>query len=267
MARIDSHVHAFPDRLARAVRDRLNGAGLLTGGVLIGDVAALVQANGFDGAWILPYAHRAGVAETVNEWSAVEVAKHPGLVPGATFHPADEHLPKLVERALVDLRLRVVKLHCSVGQFSPADPRLAPLWEMAAARGVPVVIHAGQRSGGDTADDEVDEIIPVLSGHPGLNIVLAHSGLPNTKRTLELMERFPNLHADLTPVWLRPVDVTAADFARFPGRFLFGSDAPNCPTRARELQRAVASLGLPAGHLVSVLGGAAERLTRSTAPA
>ena len=117
-----------------------------------------VTAAGFDSAWILPYAHRPGVAESCNEWSAAEVTRYPQLVPGATFHPGDDDLPRLVRRALVELHLRVVKLHCSVGQFSPADPRLEPLWQVAAAQGVPIVVHAGQIHGGNTEAGEAREL-------------------------------------------------------------------------------------------------------------
>lgn len=258
--RVDSHVHCFPDRLALAVRERMNSSGALKGGVLIGDVAARVRDAGFDRAWILPYAHRPGVAESANEWSAQEVTKFPWLAPGATFHPGDEETPRLVERALVELQLKVVKLHCSVGQFSPGDPRLEPLWRVAAAQGVPVVCHAGQVSGGDTLASEVDEVIPVLERHPGLRLILAHTGFPATGRALELMARFPNLYGDLTPVWDRRIDVTAGEFARFPGRFLFGSDAPNGPVPAEEQAAMVAQMGLAPDLLAIVMGGAAAAL-------
>lgn len=258
--RVDSHVHCFPDRLALAVRERMNARGTLTGGVLIADVADRVKAAGFDRAWILPYAHRPGVAESANEWSAQEVTKFPWLVPGATFHPGDEEMPRLVERALVELGLRVVKLHCSVGQFSPDDPNLEPLWRTAAARGVPVVCHAGRESPGETAASELDALIPVLTAHPDLRLVLAHAGFPGEAQALELMARHDNLYADLTPVWDRRVDVTAEQMARFPGRFLFGSDAPNCPTPADEQAAMVAKMGLAPDMLEMVLGGAAQAL-------
>ena len=34
---------------------------------------------GFDHAWALPYAHKAGVAAAINEWSAEVAACHPEL--------------------------------------------------------------------------------------------------------------------------------------------------------------------------------------------
>lgn len=238
----------------------MDARGGLSGGVLLGDVAALVRAAGFDSAWVLPYAHRAGVAESVNEWSAREVSAYPWLVPGATFHPDDEDLPRLVERALVDLRLPVVKLHCSVGQFSPADPRLGPLWRIAAETGAPVVVHAGQLTPGDTSGSEVEELAPVLQAHPGVRIVLAHTGHPSIEPALSLMSRFENLFADLTPVWDRPVAITANGLRRFPGRFIFGSDSPNNPTPAASLARRFEEISLTGEELAMLMGGAAQAL-------
>lgn len=260
--RIDSHVHAFPERLALAVRSHLgaNGNGTLSDGPLLDDVAHGVHERGFDAAWVLPYAHRPGVAESVNEWSAAEVTRYPWLVPGATFHPGDAELARLVERALVELRLRVVKLHCAVGQFSPKDPRLEPLWQVAARLRVPIVVHAGQRSGGATESDEVEELIPVLDAHPDVPIVLAHSGYPAVETTLALMQRYPNLYADLTPVWLTHIPLGVDDLRRFPGRFLFGSDAPNSPLTAADHDARANALGLAAAEAESLFGGAANSL-------
>ncbi|MEX1103176.1 MAG: amidohydrolase family protein [Dehalococcoidia bacterium] len=260
MLRVDAHVHAFPDRLALAVRERLNQRGGLEGSPLLAGVAERVRDAGFDRAWILPYAHRAGVAESINEWSADQVGAIPWLVAGATFHPGDEDPPRLVERALVALRLRVVKLHCSVGGFSPADERLEPLWETAEAVGVPVVVHAGQLNPGETSGKEVDELRAVLDRHHRLPLVLAHTGYPATDRALALMSEYENLFGDLTPVWDRPQTITADDIMRFPGRFLFGSDSPNNPVGAGEQARRYEDMGLPAEDLALLLGGAAMQL-------
>lgn len=260
--RIDAHVHAFPDRLALRVREALSRNGPLPGSPLLAAVGERVRGDGFDAAWILPYAHRAGVAEGVNEWSAAEVAACPWLIAGATFHPDDADFARLVERALVELGLRVVKLHCSVGGFAASDPRLEPLWNTAERLGVPIVTHAGHRSGGGTEQDEIDqEVVPVLKAHPELRFVLAHAGHPNTGHALGLMERFENLRVDVTPVWNAPIAVTANDLERFAGRILFGSDAPNCPQPTAEQVARFMAMGLSPSALEQLLGGAAAVLT------
>ncbi|MGH2633806.1 MAG: amidohydrolase family protein [Tepidiformaceae bacterium] len=260
MRSVDAHVHAFPERLALAVRERLNGEGRLTGSPLLADVAESVREGGFASAWVLPYAHRAGVAESLNEWSAREAAPFDRLVAGATFHPADGDIARLVDRALVELDLRVVKLHCAVGQFSASDGRLTPLWETASRLSVPVVVHAGQISPGETSAAEVEELEPVLTRFPGLVVVLAHSGHPATLKTVELMGRHENLYGDLTPVWDRAVEIGAVDLVKLPGRFLFGSDAPNNPVSAVRQRQRFEEMDLPTDVLSGILGGTAQAL-------
>jgi len=186
--------------------------------------------------------------------------RFPWLVPGGSFHPDDEDLSQLVRRAFVGLGLRVVKLHCSVGDFSPADPRLEPLWAAAAAEGVPVLVHAGRRSPGDAAANEIEALGPVLDAHPRLNIVLAHTGHPAVEAAIALMSRHDNLYADVTPVWLNEISVTPAAIEAYAGRFLFGSDAPNNPTPVADQVARFASMGLSGHALTMLMGGAAANL-------
>ena len=75
------------------------------------------------------------------------------------------------------------------------------------------------------------------------------------------MERFDNLYADLTPVWDRHVALGAQELRRFPGRFLFGSDAPNNPVSVGEQERRIREMGLAEDELALLMGGTAERLT------
>ena len=219
-----------------------------------------MQATGFDRAWILPYAHRAGVAKSLNEWVAAEVTRYPWLVPGGSFHPDDDAFLALVKHAFTDLGIRVVKLHCSVGAYSPADPRLRPLWAAAASEGVPILIHVGQNSPGNTDASELEALGPVLGAHPRLNVVLAHTGHPAIEAALTLMARHDNLYADVTPVWLSQVEVTATTLERFAGRFLFGSDAPNNPVAVIDQVARFEAMGLSGHAHAMLMGGAAERL-------
>ena len=262
--KIDAHTHGFPERLALAVRLRLEQGGPLSGGPLVPDLAAQLQAAAFDGAWVLPYAHRDGVAGSVNEWSAQEVTSHKGLVAGATFHPADDDIEQLTRRAFDELALRVVKLHCSVGDFLADDERLSPLWQAVAERAIPVVVHAGREAPGDTSTSELDALARVLDRYPTARIVVAHTGQPNCARTLELMEAYPGLCADLTPVWEQRVAVDGAALRRFRGRFLFGSDAPNSPIPLAAQEAWVASLCDGDARLFAeVMGENATRLLAS----
>ncbi len=261
---VDSHCHIMPDRLALAIRrffdDHMGWGELAYPGVLKADIVSAQRAAGTDRFWALPYAHKAGVAAPVNEWMAREVAPIPNAVAGATFHPDDPDLATLAARAFDDLGLRVAKLHCSVGAFEADDPRLAPLWDAAETRGVPVVVHAGHDVSGRTSAHELAPIDRVAAAHPHLRLVIAHAGLPEVDAALDLLERHPALHADLTSAheWQYPISLARLEALH--QRLLFGSDCPNTTCTIAASVEGIRRLGLSPRALRAILGENALRL-------
>jgi cysteine-rich repeat protein len=247
---VDSHCHIMPDRLAAAIRkffdDRMGWGRLAYPRVLKDDVLAAQREAGTDAFWALPYAHRAGVAASLNEWTAAEVASLPGAVDAATFHPDDADLPALVRRAFDVLGLRVAKLHCSVGAFAADDPRLEPLWIAAEERAIPVVVHAGHDVNGRTHAHELAPIDRIARAHAGLRLVIAHAGLPDAHAAFDLLDRHPALHADLTSAheWAYPLPVERLEALH--ERLLFGSDCPNTTARIEASAAAMRALPLSA---------------------
>jgi hypothetical protein len=261
---VDTHCHIMPDRLARAIRrffdDRMGWGRLAYPGVLRDDIVRAEREAGVERFWALPYAHKAGVARTLNEWMAAEVAPIAGAVPAATFHPRDADLPALVTRAFDALGLRVAKLHCSVGDFAADDPRLEPLWEAADARGIPVVVHAGHAVDGRTGVHELAPIDRVATAHPHLRLVIAHAAQPAVDDALDLLDRHPALLADLTsaPEWLYPLPIDRLE--AHADRLLFGSDCPNTTFTIAASMEGIRRLGFSARALYAILGENARRL-------
>ena len=261
---VDSHAHVMPDRLAAAVRrffeDHMGWGPLAYDGCALADVVRAEREAGVERFWALPYAHKGGIAAGVNEWMAVNVAPVPGAVAAATFHPDDDDLAALARRAFDDLGLRAAKLHCAVGRFAADDPRLEPVWEAAEARGLPVVVHAGHDTSGRTHARELGPIARVAAAHPRLVLVVAHCGLPDAGATLDLLERHPALHADLTSAAEWEAALPLARIEALHERLLFGSD---CPNTTRPIGASIAWLrarGLGAPALDAILGGNAMRL-------
>ena len=146
---VDCHVHLLPGRLGEKVREFFDAhiSGSLAYPNDHGAVLDALAAAGVTQAWHLPYAHKPGVAAGLNVASAELVStwrSHPvSLVGGIAVHPGDESPARLVGSAVDAHGLRVVKLHCSVGDFEVDDPRLEQMWRLVASRSVPVVVHAG----------------------------------------------------------------------------------------------------------------------------
>lgn len=260
----DSHVHLLPGRLGEKVRAFFGDAeDALVYDIDHDAVLTALAAEGVDEVWHLPYAHKAGVAEGLNEASQHTAATAPGpvrVVGGATVHPDDDDPEGIVRRAVDDLGLRVLKLHCSVGSFPADDPRLDPVWELATELSLPVVVHAGHAVNGETDAHELAPIARVASEHPGATIVIAHCGHPAVHAALDLVEAHAGVHADLTPVITAAPVLPTERLHAVADKLLFGTDAPNTGVRAGAHLRAVASLPLPAEHLSAIVGGTARRL-------
>ena len=169
-----------------------------------------LAAEGITEAWSLPYARRPGSAADLNQAMARFAAAHADgagvkVIGGCTVHPADGQPARLVRTAVEDLGLRVLKLHCSVGDFRPDDRRLDPVWEYVSAVALPVVLHAGHAPDGHTEAAELAPVATVARRHPEARIIIAHCGHAASDVALRLVAEHPGVHADLTPVLHQPV--------------------------------------------------------------
>ncbi len=262
---VDSHVHLKPGKLGAAIRSYFEAH--------IGDnlvypidhrsVLDALSSEGVDVVWNLPYAHKPGMASSLNldmVGISESFADHRvTVVPGCTVHPGDPDPAGDVEVAAA-AGARVLKLHCSVGNYELDDRRLAGALHAAGSLGLPVIVHAGHDVSGMTGEDELAPIGRAAAAHPDTTLILAHFGHSAVAAAVPLMERHENLYADLTPVVDSMVDVDAELVARFADRILLGSDAPNTGCRAADLIERVRSLGLDDEITNAVLGGNALRL-------
>ena len=128
------------------------------------------------------------------------------MIGGCTVHPGDDQpVTVLHGPAVENLGLRVLKLHCSVGDFGPDDPRLDPVWAYAAEVALRVVLHAGHAADGQTGGAELEPVAAVARRHPGARVIIAHCGYPASEAALRLVAGHENVYADLTPVLHQPV--------------------------------------------------------------
>ena len=263
---VDAHTHLLPDRLAAAIRRFFADRGLDDFSYPTDHRTVLDRhhADGIDTIWNLPYAHKAGMARALNEAmleASAAVADHPVTVlPGCTVHPDDAD-PVADFDAAIDAGAKILKLHCSVGDYEADDPRLAPVLASAGQRHVPVVIHAGHSPTGFTMENEIAPIGRAAAANPGTTIILAHFGHEAFLQAVTLLDEQPNVVADLTPVTGSPVPLTVEIAERLGDRIIFGSDAPNTRMAAGELLAGLRTLGISDSTLDKILSTNARALT------
>ncbi len=251
----DAHVHFLPEPIMRRVWDHFDGRGPLVGREWPityrwsdEDRVAHLHAMGVRRFTALPYAHKPGVADYLNDWAAQFASRTPGCVRSATFYPepgAGDYVPRLVEDGV-----EVFKVHVQVGDFDLRDPLLDKVWGTLAESGVPVVVHAGS---GPVPNRHTGPrpVAEVLARHPRLTAVVAHLGAPEYADFLALAERYERVHLDTTMAFtgffeqMAPYPASLLPRLRELGdRVLLGSDFPNIPYAYAEQLAALAALEL-----------------------
>jgi len=263
---VDSHIHLLPGRLALKIRaffeERITAA--LAYPLDHTTVLNMLQQVGIDTVWSLPYAHKAGVAAGMNQSSAEivkEQATHPvKMIGGATVHPLDNDPAAIVLEALDTYGLKVLKLHCSVGNFRADDPAFNPVWALVSERRMPVIIHLGHAVSGHTAASEVEPIARVAEAFPQARIIIAHCGHVAGPEALDLVETYPSVYADLTPVVFELVAVPAERVNQLAHKLLFGSDAPNTGLSVQQCLAHIKNFELEPEAEANILGGTARKL-------
>ncbi len=235
----DAHVHLFPpgvfeaiwrwfDRYAWNIRYRLHAE----------QVLEFLRARGVRRMVGLCYSHKPGLAPVLNRFMAELGAAHPELLPLGTVLPGEPDAEAIVREALGPLRLRGLKIHCHVQRIAPDDPRLDPVYALAAAAGRPVVIHAGREPSFAAYGVDVralcgaDQIDRLLRRHPKLELVVPHLGVDEYPEYAALLDRHERLWLDTTMAIAGYFPGMAPPPELFPGRarrLLYGTDFPNIP--------------------------------------
>lgn len=226
----------------------------------------LVRGLGLRGIPALTYAHKAGMAQWLNEWCADFARRVPDAVPSGTFY-AEPGAADYV-RAALDGGARLFKVHLQVGDFDPRDPLLRQVWGQLEDARVPVVVHAGSGPHGG-AHTGPGPIADLLADFPRLVLVIAHLGMPEYEEFATLAGRFEGVHLDTTMAgtdYLEAHLPLPASFlhrlADLGGKVVLGSDFPNIPYPYAHQVQALARLGLGEAWLRAVLWDNGARLMR-----
>jgi predicted TIM-barrel fold metal-dependent hydrolase len=182
----------------------------------------------------------------------------------ANVNPEVHSCPVAEATRQLDLGAVALKVHPVHGGFHPADGQLYPVYELCAARGVPVIVHTGGSifPGSDPEAGDPRLMAQAIADFPGIQFVLAHGGRGRWYADAARMAlESGNVWCDLAglPPKRLPAYYAGFDLAELATKWIFGTDWPGVPGVADNV-RALAALGLPSDVLAGVLSGNAARV-------
>jgi predicted TIM-barrel fold metal-dependent hydrolase len=157
----------------------------------------------------------------------------------------------------LDRGARGIKLHPRAQKFTFGERALDPVFQLAAERRVPILIHAGR---GLPAIAE--DLRHLVEHHPEAQLILAHAAIADLQHIGRTLLDHPNVLYD-TSVWSN-TDLRALLATASPEQIAFASDAPyGAPGVAQiQLGTALHRAGATPDQLRAIMWGNAERAAR-----
>jgi predicted TIM-barrel fold metal-dependent hydrolase len=158
-------------------------------------------------------------------------------------------------RRCLDAGARGIKLHPRAQKFTAADERLAPVFEVAAERRVPILIH-----GGRGLPPIADGLRTLVDRYPEATLIIAHAGIADLAALAGCMAGRKGVLFD-TSTW-SPIDLL--DFYRLipPEQVIYASDYPygQQPNSLLSTLKTTRFAGYSDDQVRAMLGGTASAL-------
>ncbi len=156
---------------------------------------------------------------------------------------------------------RGIKLHPRAQKFLPDDPRLVPVFALAAERSVPVLIH-----GGRGLPPIADGLSRLLDRHAPSALIIAHAGIADLVALARAFAGRPGVVFD-TSVW-SPFDLLGLYRLVPPEQVVYASDYPygRQPHALLSAILTARAAGLDDDQLRLVLGATAARIADGEPP-
>jgi predicted TIM-barrel fold metal-dependent hydrolase len=226
------------------------------------DLVAGLRKWGISGAFMfcMDEPDRQPAFRAPNDRTLAFAARSEGLlIPFARLDLAEEPIEEA--KRCLDRGARGIKLHPRAQGFLLNDERLAPVFELAAERRVPILIH-----GGRGLPPIADHLAALTDRFPEAQLIIAHAGIADLAGLAARFSGKAGVFFD-TSVW-SPVDLL--DFYRQipPEQVLYASDYPygQQPASLLIAVRTAKTAGFSESELRGMLGANALRIARGEPP-
>jgi len=226
------------------------------------ELVGILRERGFAGAFTfcLDEPDRVPGFRAANDRTLAHAGESGGLiVPFARLDLGDDPLGEAVRS--LDAGARGIKLHPRAQKFSIGDERLAPIFELARDRRVPILIH-----GGRGLPPIADHLAALVRRYDGVQLIVAHAGIADMGALAGRLGGVPGVYFD-TSVW-SAVDLVDLFRQVAPEQVLFATDYPygRLPNALLLALRVAALSGLDEAQVRRLLGETAAGIAAGDDP-
>ena len=223
---IDAHAHIFPTKIAFKASESIGEFyGIsMSSDASVDSLLKCEEELGTSYSLVCSSALSPLQVESINNFIAGEVSKHPNLIGFASMHKDYENFKEELAR-VKELGLRGVKYHNDMQRYDIDDTKMFPIYKAMEDEGLAVLFHMGD----DRYDFSAPEkMVKVAREFPGLTVIGAHFGGYRRWKDSIHNPKLDNVYYDTSSSLFMIDNATAERFIDHfgPERFFFGSDFP-----------------------------------------
>jgi len=247
----DAHTHFFPQRIFTAIWHYFedNYWPIYRKGDPENLAQALTSEYNVNHFVILNYAHKKGIAHSLNTWT-YEFCMAPNqkgiAIPFGTIHPDDNNRTQEMDRIFGVLGFAGIKLQLMVTNFHIRDKRMEQVYKKILQYDKILVVHIGTGPTYSNFNPQAKLQSPYVGSrhlqrfmekYPEMKVIVPHLGAEEYEIMWDLTEVFPNLYFDTAMICAKENPafddkmnlIDDEKLYAISDRILFGSDFPNIP--------------------------------------
>jgi predicted TIM-barrel fold metal-dependent hydrolase len=249
---IDAHVHLFPDELFQSIRWWFeHHAWPIRYRLSSREIVDFLLDRGVGHVVALHYAHKPGIAETLNGYMADFCRDRPRVTGLATVFPGEDHAGQILALGFKQ-GLSGVKLHAHVQCFDVESDAMDAVYRTCVDWDRPLIMHVGRepKSPAYPCDPyllcHAEKLRRVLDKYPTMRVCVPHLGADEFDAYRGMVETYDNLWLDTTMVLADylPIENPPDINTWRSDRLIFGTDFPNLPYAWDRELKIIQKLGL-----------------------
>jgi predicted TIM-barrel fold metal-dependent hydrolase len=274
---IDIHTHFFPPDIFKAIWNYFelpDKVGKPRGWLINYKYSAeklveILEGHNVEKYTTLNYAHKAGVADFINEWTNQFVKFNKNAIAFGCVSPEDKDRVKYISKIIDNYNFYGIKLQLLVQNFYPYDERMFDVYDIILDRGKWINFHVGTAPYSNQYVG-YKNFIKFIEKYPNMNVIIAHLGTYEFEKFFGLLDEYENIYLDTAMVyinlnlfqkWRKKFELPKPQLLlSYEDRLLYGSDFPNIPYDYEFSTEGLLELELPKKFYENIFYNNAKRL-------